>query len=179
MSHWISVYCQKRIPRFSASMLEKAIRRGCTDYRGYDYFDELFAYVKVTEYADRIRGSLLSLYHLTYKLRNAEKPSAGHVPIVVERITEPETVEGMVQEQLEEYLKRRKGPKAALVRSHLEDVAEIFSFCLKAEHGEEAGSIVVSVARLFLAQKGQGIVREDGVGWLKWTPHGLFEALRE
>ena len=176
MSHWISVYCQKPIKNLSASILEKEIRRGCTDYRGYEYFDDMFAFVKVKEFARKEEQS--SLFHLTYKLK-AKTSAAGKAPIVLESIVKPEVVQGMVQEQLEEYLKRRRGPKVAHVRKHLAKVAAIYSFCLKVGHCENEGRIVVCSAREFLAGEGKGMVREDGVGWLKWTRYGLFEALKE
>lgn len=91
-------------------MLENAIRRGCTDYRSYDYFDDLFTFVNVKEVTAKKKEPGSSLYHLTYKLKDAEKTVAGDVPIVVDRLVDPETVEGMVQEQVEEYLTGRREP---------------------------------------------------------------------
>jgi len=162
-------------------MLQKAIKRHCTDYRGYNYFDDHFAFVKVRLSARNAgRESRSSLYHLTYKLRDSGKSCAGDVPIVLDRIVGPDIVEGMVQEQLEDFLKGRREPKAALVRGHLKQVVEIYAFCLKVRHCEDdAGHLVVDTARRFLASKGRGMVREDGIGWLEWTPHGFFEALKE
>jgi hypothetical protein len=182
MSHWISVYCQKRITNFSASLLEQAIRHGCTDHQGCDYFDTLFEFVKVREHLVKKKGHEASVYHLTYKTKNATDETAagdGKIPIVLDRIIDAEQVRKMVQEQLEEYLKNRRGAKAALVREHLAKITEIYSFCLKQSHCDGAGNMVVAIARAFLAEKGKGMVREDGVGWLKWTHLGLFEALKE
>ena len=80
---------------------------------------------------------------------------------------------------MEDFLKRRRGPNAARVRRHVATVTAIYSFSLKAVHGEEAGRIVVAIVRAFLAKRGNGMVREDGIGWLASSPHGFFEPVRE
>ena len=174
MSRWISVYFQKPIQEFRSSTLDDLIKQKmpkCAEY---------FSVVKVTEYRRAGRGSL---FHLNYRIRkdklHKNSPAAsearvrGGVPIVIHTTSQPDDVAGYVQEQLEEYLKRRKGAGAKLVRDHLTKVKQIFSLCLKQSHYDDCfGRSIAFAAAEGLARKAKGIFHEDEFGWIKRTRSG-------
>ena len=138
MRMWISIYCQKLIEKFHSSTLDRVIKTQMPNW------PEHYPVVKATEYHRAGHGSL---FHLNYgnrkdKLHKNSPPASvervrGGAPIVIDIVSDPDDVAGYAQEQLEEYLNRRRGEGAKFVRDHLVKVQQIFSLCLKQSHYDD------------------------------------------
>jgi hypothetical protein len=163
VSLWITAYCCRPVGPLAASALKELIEEEMPDW------DDSYSRISVTR-----SGKLL---HLNYRLRKdalydglpaaSRERVRGGVPIVVDQITDPADVEGMVREQLEDYLKGRRGQGAKVVRDRLAGVHQIYAFCLKQSHYDDRfGQSVAFAAAQGLARKGKGLFREDGFGWL-------------
>ncbi len=175
MSFWITAYCCRPVGPVTASALKELIKQEMPAWADW------YSRISVTK-----SGKLL---HLNYRLREdalySGLPSVcwervrGGVPIVMDPIIESGDVEGMVREQLEDYLKGRRGPGAKAVRDRLASVHEIYAFCLKQGHCDDRfGRSLAFTAAQGLARKGKGLFREDEVGWLLPTRSGNDLLLR-
>jgi hypothetical protein len=121
---------------------------------------------------DEIRGNeesqLLQLHYLE------DGP-----PIVIDRIGNQNEVSGQVKEYLEESFQKREGDKERLVRVHLEKAIELFHFCLKQRHVDGMGTPIVYAAAAWLGNRGKGLLRADGEGWMNLDGGEWFILCRE
>jgi hypothetical protein len=166
MSIWVSVYCRKRIPNLGPQKIVAEIKdriAAFSDLYAQEDPEDTLSRLRVEEYA---RPDNLPLLHIHYLPAGA--------PIVIDPVTKPDEVAGYVQEYLEEHLQDQKGKQATLVRNHLGDVKEIFSFCLKQRHANGMGAPLTYAAAAWLADTGDGLVRADAQGWMQLTDYGEF-----
>jgi len=180
MSLWISVYCRESLGTVAAAALLRLLKERMPDW------SEHFTGLRTTR-TGRPYGAL---FHLNYRLKKSclkvhATPATharvlGGPPIVVDQVVDAEEVAGRVQEQVHDYLAGRKGRGAKLVREHLAGVREIYSFCLKAGHVADLyGRSLAWGAAEALALRGDGLLHEDELGWLKITPRRNELVLRD
>ena len=168
MSMWVSVYCQKQIGNLQPSDLVAAIRDRLNAFSDPAQEDpkEALARLRVEELAKTDDFQLLHLHYL-----------AADLPIVVLCFFNREEVAAEVQGCLEQLSKDRQGPSASVVREHLAQVVEINHFCFKQQHADGIGTPLVYAGSSWLAQRGKGLIRVEGRGWVQLTPGGEFAAL--
>jgi hypothetical protein len=166
VSIWVSVYCRKRLGTIRPARFVAAIKERVANF-AYLYAqedpDESLARLRLETYKGPGRPGLLHLHYLKEK-----------VPIVIDRVTNAEEVEGGVREYLEEFFRGRKGKQATRVRKHLGEVVEIVNFCLKQLHADGMGTPITYAAAAWLAEAGDGLVRADEQGWMERTARGDF-----
>ena len=169
MSTWVSVYCQKPTGNIELADLSAAIRQRVSA------FSELYAQQNPDDALARLRGAELArtddfqLLHLHYL--------AADLPIVLFRFSNPGEVAVEVQGRLEPLSKDKQGKGDAIVRSHLGQVVEVFHFSLKQQHAAGMGTPLVYAGSSWLADRGKGLIRVEGRGWVQPGPGGKFAAV--
>ena len=164
MSMWVSVFCQNQIGSLKPSDLIAAIRdrvSAFSDLAAQEDPNEALARLRVEELASTDDFQLVHLHYLDADL-----------PVVLFRFSNREEVASEVQGCLEQISKDRQSPKAPVLPEHLAQVTEIFHFCCKQEHADGMGTPLVYAASSWLADRGKGLIRVEGRGWMQLAQGG-------